>query len=276
MAHSANLRVVVLKCPYANWHDPATQQLFSKMVSLKLSGYQPKHFFGVMPIDGTDFLADHLLICEENPETGELLPILGVKSLSYGICEPFCTDFTIDAFLRKGGHKSHLQSLHEILEDCRKGGREIAYYSSWTVAPKANRDRELMALLKELFAAVTFHHHHQEGIDELLGLGVPKYRTDQFFISWGFERVRNKERELDNIPFRILGGIDGVFIHLKNYSRMVLESAAMHRDAWEERITVGKAPRFTMMENGQALPPTCQEPSDPTLQPLGAQAHRTS
>ena len=238
------LQVVVLKCPYANWKNPVTRKTFNDVISLKLDGYHDKHFFGVMPIDGADFLTDHILVCWRD-DSGDLVPILGVKSLSYEICAPFFTDFTIESFLKKGEHWQHLERLNQILKSCEEKKQRISYYSSWTISPSVMDNRALITLLKDLFTACTVLHHREEGISELLGLGVPKFRTEHFFYKWGFERVEQCGHGLPNIPFRVLGGIDGVFIHLKKYSDFALSCAEKLEHFWKNRISIGVSPRFT-------------------------------
>lgn len=248
-----NLRIVVLRCPYANWKNKETQTLFCKMVSLKLDGYHDKHFFGVMPIDGTDFVTDHILICTEAPD-GELTPILGVKSLPYDFCEPFFTSFTLEAFLKRDGLVRHLESLNRILRNCSAQNRRISYYSSWTIASHIAKVRARVDFLKELFTACTVLHHKEEGIAELLGLGVPRFRTDEFFFRWGFERMALDGEPLVNVPIQFLGGIDGVVIHLRDYSTYALQCAEKFQVLWEQRLSLGSPPLFDKTVKPRSAP----------------------
>lgn len=235
-----NLQVVILKCPYINWAQEKTQKFFSKMVSLKLKSYCEKHHVGVMPVDATDFISDHILICSSN--NGELTPVLGVKSLDYERCKTFHVDFTIESFLKRGEHYEHLDFLYDTIKQCENNNRKISYYSSWATLPTVTRNRPLSNYLKKIFTGLTVLHHNEEGISDLLGLGVPKYRTDNFFYKWGFERVAHNGTDLENIPFFILGNIDGVFIHLKEYSQLALDCAEEALDLWEDRLVIGHNP----------------------------------
>lgn len=244
-----NLKIVILKCPYINWKSSATQECFAKVVDLKLKSYCEKHHLGVMPVDTTDFICDHILVCEE--EGDSLTPILGVKSLDYSRCDIFHVDFTISAFLKNGGHAEHLTALNEILDQCRQKDEKIAYYSSWAMLPEVTRNRPLATSLKNIFTGLTVLHHTHEGIAQLLGLGVPKYRTDQFFKTWGFDQVAREGQVLDNIPFFILGDIDGVFIHLKQYSEFALDCADNTMDMWKNRLVIGDSPRKEKSESSQ-------------------------
>ena len=253
------LRVVIIKCPYVNWSQKDTQLYFSKMVSLKLKSYCEKHHVGVMPVDTTDFVADHILICSE--EEGDLTPILGVKSLDYDRCNLFHIDFTIEAFLRKGGHQKHLKALYSILEKSKSKQEKISYYSSWAMRPEVSRDRPLATYIKKIYTGLTLLHHTHENIKHLLGLGVPKYRTDSFFYTWGFERISYDNHPLENIPFFILGNIDGVFIHLENYSQVAMDCAEEALEFWENRLVIGVNPDTAK----EPKPVEIQQPKTPEL-----------
>ncbi len=237
-----NLQILVLKCPYVNWENRETREYFTKMVSLKFRGYTKKHHIGVMPVDTTDFICDHILICDNSENN--LTPILGVKTLDYRRCGLFHADFTIEANLKRCGYKEHLNALYSILNQCKETEQNISYYSSYTRLPEISKDRPLASFLKRLFAGLTVLYHTQENISQLLGLGVPKYRTDEFFQTWGFERVSYQGIPLKNIPFFILGGIDGVFIHLKQYTPYALECAEECMGLWKARVTLGSNPIF--------------------------------
>ncbi len=235
-----NLVMVILKCPYLNWHNKNTRELFTKMISLKLEGYQRKHFFGVMPIDQTDYIANHLLICKKE-KNGDLIPISGVKSLPYDFCKVFRTDFTIELFLKKDNQLEHLHYVQNLIKESQESQRRISYYSSWTQSPSIRSDFELVQILKELFAAMTVLHHREEKTPDLLGLGLPKFKTDSFFYSWGFERAKLDKKELVNIPLRFLGGIDCVVMHLKHYSDYAKEMSNKYLNVWMNRVSVGKS-----------------------------------
>lgn len=227
---------------------------FSDMVGLKLQGYLDRHEIGAMPLDSSDFVADHILFYQDSRL------VLGVKSLLFDLCGVFQIDFTIEAFLKKGGHGEHLEVLKQIIADTQADGRKISYYSSWTMAPSTRVSPANVAFLKELFAACTYFYHRQEGISDLLGAGLPKFKTDQFFGAWGFERFARSHENvpLAMIPAPIFSGIDYVAMHLSRYSEHVIRCAERHKCYWEERVEVGMP--FTKSPFALARMPVKPEP----------------
>ena len=242
MVNLNKLKLVVLKCPYTTWHDPVTQYFFNKTIELKIDGYQRKHFYGVLPFDQTDFVADHLLICTDDKyDVKNLIPISGVKSLPHDICNPFKIDFTVSAFFKKSNQLKHLASVEESVAECLKANRRISYYSSWTQSPQIRKDPETVARMKEIFAAMTVFHHCEENITDLLGLGLPKFNTDQFFMNWGFERSTVNGAPVENVPLSFLDGIDCVLMHLRGYSDYAKSMTEKYMSLWSDRLVVGKS-----------------------------------
>jgi len=58
-----NLEIVVLYCPYKNIENKETMDMFSKLVRLRNRGYENRHESGLIPLDTSDFIADHPLLC---------------------------------------------------------------------------------------------------------------------------------------------------------------------------------------------------------------------
>lgn len=256
MVDLKNIKLVILKCPYTTWHDPITQYFFVKTIELKIEGYQRKHFFGVMPFDQTDFVSDHLLICAKDEKNNvvpisaaqplpfnvqTLKPISGVKSLAFDICNPFKLDFTVSAFFKKSNQPKHFASVQESIEECFKANRRISYYSSWTQSPLIRKNTEAVAVMKEIFAAMTVCHHREENITDLLGLGLPKFNTDKFFMNWGFERSTVQGEPVENVPLAFLDGIDCVLMHLRHYSDYAMQMTEKYAELWNDRLVVGQS-----------------------------------
>ncbi len=243
-----DLRIVVLKCPYANWDDTEARDLFTKMISLKLKGYQSRYRFGVMPVDGTDFVTDHILICK--PVGRELVPLLGAKSLGVDICETFHLEFTPEAFFRKAGNPTQLEALQGVLNDLRAKDRRASYFSSWTMDLDVKKDAELTRFLKDLFVAAGVGTFREEGITDLFGIGLPKFKTDTYFFEWGFERLEHRGAPAPNFVLPNFGNLDAVLMHLKAFSPRANQLVERFTREWETRLTVGNSVR-TMVNEAQ-------------------------
>ena len=231
--------MVVLNCPYVNWKEQTVQEYFCKMIELKIAGYSRKHYFGVLPIAQTDFLANHLLVCRRERD-GRSTVLSGAKSLPYDFSKFFKTEFSAEVIFRRSNQPRHLEAVQQAMKECLERGNRISYYSSWTQNPLIRNDYETVALIKELFAAMTVHHHLEEGITDLLGLGLPKFNTDRFFMNWGFERALLQRQPVENVPLDFLAGIDCVLMHLMHYSDYALEMSEKYKGMWEKRVVVGQ------------------------------------
>ena len=232
-------KIVVLNCPYINWDSKEVREVFSEMVHLKFENYQKKHFFGILPVDSSDFIGDHLLIYKKD-QSGHLKLVNGVKTLPYDRCNLFNYKFTPITLLENDNQHEYLDVLNEIIQQGLGLNRKMSYYSSWTmksgIEEKASRER-----IKELFSATTYLYHRERGIKELLGFGVPKLRTDELFKSWGYKRVHSQGVEIPAIPASFLGGLDSVLIHLESFSSEIKELSLIHKVTWDSRLEIGSA-----------------------------------
>ncbi|MBX9766679.1 MAG: hypothetical protein K2X47_05355 [Bdellovibrionales bacterium] len=236
-----DLRIVILKCPYANWSHPRVQDLFCKVIDLKLKGYQSRYRFGVMPIDATDFVTDHILICEETKQG--LKPILGAKSLCQDICSTFHLDFTPEAFFRKAGNAVQLGALQSSLAEVKRREGRISYFSSWTMDLEIKKDLEATAELKELFIAAGVGAFREEGVTDLFGIGLPKFKTDAYFFDWGFQRANFGGEPTPNFTLPNFGNLDAVFMHLSRFSDHAEKIHQRYSKLWSQRLTVGRSVR---------------------------------
>lgn len=230
---SERVRLIVLRCPYVNWKVQGVPEHFTAMVDLKLEGYLSKHQIGAMPLDASDFVADHLLFYQ-----GDRL-VMGAKSLRFDLCKTFHVDFPIESFLNKGNHGVHLSVLSGIQKKVRENRGCLSYYSSWTISPKARVSPAAVLSLKEVFTSASYWYHQSEGITDVLGAGLPKFRTDQFFASWGFQPFVQQGEELPSVAAPIFRDIQYVAMHLTKFSPAALSLALRHRDIWRGRRECG-------------------------------------
>lgn len=233
------LEVVVLKCPYLNLDDPAVRDLFTKMIFLKFKGYGNNHELGSLPLDSTDYVADHPLICVR--DQNGLRPISGSKVISYETCQRFNLDFAMESCFKKNGLITHTEVLNSIIEGSKRRGKTVAYHGGYTMDPLVRHKLEDKALIKEIFIGSTMNYFCESGITELLGLGVPKFKTDDFFYQWGYQRCTLENLDLRSFPLHFLPGTEGVMMHLKKYSQHVLELRTKYKSLWDNRTELGQS-----------------------------------
>ena len=182
-------RITVLDCPYETWSEPFTQKLFAQMVDLKLRGFRTGYADGVLPVDGSDFVCTHLMVCAETRD--ELKPLLAYRSISESGARKHAMKFPGLALVEsaKTPAPDHVQAVRRMVEHSQETGRSLRYCSSYTILPELREDRELVAQLKIYMTGMhaLFHDEYQTA-ESLLG-GVVRFKTDQYFASWGYERL---------------------------------------------------------------------------------------
>jgi len=130
-------------------------------------------------------------------------------------------------------------ALYSIVEECKKNKREISYYSSWTIHPKIRENKLNVKFLKEVLTAVTLLHHKEQQVHELLGLGVPRFKTNEYFTTWGYEEVKYQGKLLPRIYIETYSNVEVVFMHLKEFSNYAYLMSEKYLNLWKERIKIG-------------------------------------
>jgi hypothetical protein len=87
------LKIIVLNSPYDTIQNPLTQSLLAKTIAMKIAGYRKHYPYGVLPADSYDFVATHLILCEEN--NGDYEPLMGMKFTTYERCKIHNLEFPI-------------------------------------------------------------------------------------------------------------------------------------------------------------------------------------
>lgn len=246
------VEIVILRCPYMNLDNPETMDLFSKMMHLKYKGYGNRHLLGSLPLDTTDFVADHPLICVRDEKLG-LIPISGSKVITYDTCKFFNLEFAMESCFKKGGHTEHMDTLMQIIGDSKKNNRTIAYHGGYTIDPSIVNTESDREKVREMFMGITALYFKENNVSELLGLGVPKFKTENFFYQWGYERCINSGSDLSPFPLYFLPGVDGVMMHLKEFSKGIKETSLKYKFIWNNKIELGlPAPVIAVKEKQAA------------------------
>lgn len=233
----SNLKIVILESPYDHWDHPLVQQLFPKIISLKLAGYRNEYPYGVLPVDTSDFVATHHLVCRE--EHGELTPIMGYKITKLDRCRVHGIGFPALTLAKAAGADQHAEAVQEIVTRCESAGINISYDSSWTIHPSLKEDRTLRDLLKNLTTAMLVRYHLESGTQEQLGMGVLRFKTDRYFQNMGYQLLKKKWRELPPFDHPFLLGEKVVLMHSPNFSESALAMGQQFQELWDARITIG-------------------------------------
>ena len=237
MSITDDLVLVVIDCPYDTIASKITQDLLIKTMALKISGYRQDYEYGVLPVDTSDLIAAHQLVCKKTKEG--LIPLTGYKSTTLQRSKIHGLTFPGLGLVRSANAPLHERAVEKIMADCEGRGASLAYTSSWTMdktIPKSNR--ELRTVLRELFETMYVRYHLEYGIDEILVGGTLRFKTEVLFNFWGHHPLKLEDHELSHINVPNLLGEPVVVMHLKNFSNEAIEKVEKWRSMWDQRVTI--------------------------------------
>ena len=235
---NTQLRVIIVENPFENWKAPLIPDLFQQTVNLKRLGYEGYYPKGFLPLDTGDFVATHHLICEENEQGFSV--IAGYRSLKLETCNTYGLRFPGLAVLDKDkGVEKHQAAAKIVLDQIQKSGKSMSFGSGFTVHPKIRGDREMVAYLKDITRALMINYPLENGIDEEMGLSVPKVKTDKFFSEIGYEFISLHGTALPPFKHADIGNDEVYLIHRTGFTPYAYEALKRHQSLLENKIHLG-------------------------------------
>ncbi len=195
------LRLITLECPYDLMGQEKVQELFAKTLDLKIQGYLKEYPYGILPIDTTDFIGDHMILAQE--WGGKLTPIMAQRSVSLERCQihhlPFPGLQLLEGVPNAETHRSVLSRLVEAEKS--KNGR-ITYDSSVTIHPRVRENPILKQVVRDLIWVQHVLHHENVGTSLNITMAVTQFKMDQAFRIVGYRPLINQESELPALTFQ--------------------------------------------------------------------------
>jgi len=236
---SQNLRFVVLKSPFQIWtqfENDSFKDLFHDMVRLKLHGYGLEYPRGVLPVDTSDLIATHLLVCKE--EGSRLRPIMGFKTTALADCDHHQIAFPALGLVQAAESALHVQAIKNIITRCQHEKKTLSYTGSWTIEPALRKNRPLTKELIQLFRASYVFHHQDQNVDEVITGGTIRFKADVLLGEMGHDPLCLETQTLAPIRVKHLFGEPVAVLHLKSFSESAKMQAAPYRTYWDERIEI--------------------------------------
>jgi hypothetical protein len=228
-----DLRIVILNCPYDTWEGAETRELFGAMAALKLRGYRDDYAYGVLPLDTTDFVGCHYLLCEDR--LGVLQPIMGCRMTSLERCRVHRLPFPALTLAEMVDARRHAEAIRAIMERCERQDIGIVYDGSWTIDPQTRRDRRL---LHEIFTAMFVMVHDAYAIRETIAGAVLRLKTARHLSSWGYQPLELDGALLPPVAVQPLLGELVTLMHLREFTASARSIADRYRVLWEQRLTI--------------------------------------
>jgi len=237
-ANSKKLRLVVLESPYDNLDEKLTQELFSKLVALKIKGYRSREYaYGVLPVDATDYVATHFIVCKEENDT--FTPLYGQRSISLRRCQVHHLTFPLLNLAQSCKSDQHSEAIRDIVGRCEKNGVRLSYESSVTIHPDVKNNPELLKTIRGLLVANVVLYHRSVGTEEMLGLAAVKFKIDRVFTQLGFETIKSNGQDLTNLIVPSYDNAEVKVMHHKNgFPKEVIEYSKDYLSYWNERIWI--------------------------------------
>lgn len=233
------LRLVVLDCAYNTFESSGTQSLFSKVIAMKIAGYRKHYPYGVLPADSYDFVATHMLLCEE--KNGELDPLMGMKFTTYEKCKTHNLEFPIFHIVDQKYHEHH-QAVEDTVNGLVAKGESVAYSASWTMSEKVRRDPRLTEFCKYLNIALFYYYKETFGIQNVVDGATVRFKIEKWKAFLGYEPFQYQGAPLGQVPCDPFFGEMILLMHLKKFTAEAVAFARQFDYLWEQRLVIAADP----------------------------------
>ena len=230
MFELSELKLIILENPYDLMEKSQVRDLFSRMVELKVKGYRHEYDYGVMPVDSTDFIANHIMICLESEEGFK--PVCAYRSLSLQRSMAFKAQFPALALAKERGSSALVREVQEMIDFSLANGRGLSYDSSWTVDPELRKERKNNRIFLELLMALCVLYHRDYNLPDWITAGILRLETHEVFYRMGLVPFENDPV----IKHPAVHDEEAIFVKLKENSEAALEMAEKYKALWKERV----------------------------------------
>ncbi len=238
-AREQKLRVVILEAPYDTYQSAETRNLLSSTAALKLAGYQKEYPYGVLPIDTTDFFANHMLLCRENGSS--LTPVMGMKTVSLLRCQLHNMKLPVFNLINGQDLPLHLRAMERILESAMLSNQEVGYNGSWTIDPLVRQDKDLKQFARALTVSWFVHYYREYGIPNVFAGATLRFKVEQWKEFLGFEYLQSEGQSLPSIDCKPFFSERVAIMCLRKVRPEADLWARAFLPLWKSRLTVGHA-----------------------------------
>ncbi|MBC7465670.1 MAG: hypothetical protein H7256_06715 [Bdellovibrio sp.] len=233
MVNLNKFRFLSLTYPYEMLAEQNVGKLFNQILTLKLRGYQHEYPAGVLPIDTTDFISIHHVVCLELKN--ELRPVMAFKTTPLSRALKHQINFPALSLAQQAGAPEHAKAVEKIMANCLEEKKELAYASSWTIDPVFRKDKQLRGLLEASYIL----GHKDYNIQEVLLGGTLRFKTENIFARMGHTLLKNENDEaLPLINVKHLFGEQVVIMHSQKLTPYADECCAPFQAMWDDRIEI--------------------------------------
>ena len=238
--YKAKVRWIELSDPIQQWENPLVRSLFSQIMTVKILGYKPYYSNGVVPVDTTDFFANHYLIAREKPESDTGFEIIsGFREVTLSRVEAHFSPFPLLSLAKSSGSQRHIQLAERFVKNSKELGRDLAYHSSFTVNPDLRAEQELVKL------SIDHMHYMMHFVMQRSTFEMPvtiavvdRFNSKIRYDDQGFMRVSDHEGLLPSIASPFLNGESVSFMSALKLSPLLQRRARECQSLWDDRLVI--------------------------------------
>ena len=232
---------VLLRCPYELMDYTVVQKLLPQLIKFKTTGYRKEYDQHVLPFDTSDFIASHLLMCENLP-SGELVPVLGMKSVTLKKCDDHRITFPMVGML-EGLHSTqeHKNVIQKMIESYRsvQQAEKLAYNGSFTIHPRLREDKVLMKYLWEVSFSLLTNYYIEYQINHVIAVCATQFNVHKKKEQHGWNFIPDTTGgSLSEYQSKCLFGASLIPMELTNVAEKSKETSEKFKDMWKEKITL--------------------------------------
>lgn len=236
LIHEYKLRIVLLDCPYDTIDSKITQMLFGRIAALKINGYRREYPYGVLPVGTLDFIAQHLVVCEERQ--GELFPVIGMKTITLARCDQFNQRFP--AYDLVAGHADDRweRAMHEFIDNAVRRNEPVAYASSLTADQAYRTNPVLKKFLWDVSALLFIRFFSTERIGPVISGSTVRFKVQEMTKFVGHEDLTLNGEPLPVMPCKPFFGEPVKLMALRKPPQEALDWAKQLDTLWQSRIVI--------------------------------------
>ncbi len=230
-----NLKLVVLDDFTKISMFPSVRKFFIDTMDLKLSGYRDKYPQGVVPIDGTDFIARHYVVADTTK--GELKPIMGYRALSLQQCYEHFWSFPLLGLAQMVNSPRHISLIQSAMNHSKDKRSKLSYTSCFTITPDLRGNKDLVKTLQDLMMVMhQFYMMEDTNPHEIFTVGVMRFKVHETFEKFGFIPLTDAEGQLPDMISPYLAGEKVRFLSTTKFNERLIELTQKYMSLWDNRI----------------------------------------
>lgn len=225
--------------PYVNWENEDTKNYFQILITLKKSGYE-KNYENILALDRLDFVADYYLIWIERDEAIGREYVACMRSISFETTQYYNLDDPcmglLNVMKEHSDVSAHRKRLEQYYWEFRESPASIRFCGGWTTHADF---RKFDPVIKQAALASIPLSQESNNAHLTLGNGMLHLKTDQAFISMGYEKWSDNGVELPPVKSPGFNNHQTVFIAARTTNEEYSKKLEFFKEQWSCREVIG-------------------------------------